>query len=317
MNGKFRSIRLGVIIGILLLTVFITMVKVPDNVVGPTVLPIATIGLDQSFQTAEVHPGALGTVEFTGTVSCVLNSATSAIVSLSATDTWNSATITPSALPFSNDDPGQKTFRVSVKAPLYTSRNIVGKVTVTGQVVMYPTTLYGTVSPSDGVEGRIDIQPFYKFQLSAPKKYQEVGPGQSMVYNIRIKNQGNIRDTFEIDVKNEKELTKDGFVITLSDRRVDVDEIQETEIKLTVNTPVEWNIWKNKVTGIQVSVVSVVSRDETGDDIEQLEFFKVRERGFSTPGFDPILLIIAFVGIAVIVKTRTSKRSTSISRRLK
>jgi hypothetical protein len=306
-KAKLRFLKLGIMIGIMLMGLFLTFIQVPEETEAATVLPIATIGLDQPTQTADVSPGSLGTVEFSGTVSCELNSATTAIVSLMAQDTWGSATVVPSALQFSNTDGGDKVFRVSVKAPLYTSRNTVGQVVITGRVVMYPSSLYGTVQPRDGIVGRIDIEPFYKFQLNAPSKYQEVGPGQQLVYNVHIANQGNIRDTFQIEIENEDKLTEQGFVISLSQRVIDVEELEEKVVKLTVNTPIEWNIWKNKVTGVKVNVFSMLYFEETGTPLNQIEVFKVRERGFSTPGFDPMLMIIAFIGIAIAFKTKIKK----------
>jgi hypothetical protein len=308
LKAKLRALKFGIMIGIMLSLLVLSMIKVPEGAVAPTVLPIATIGLDQPTQTADVSPGSLGTVEFSGTVSCELNSATTAIVSLMAQDTWGSATVVPSALQFSSNDRSDKVFRVSVKAPLYTSRNTVGQVVITGRVVMYPSSLYGTVQPRDGIVGRIDIQPFYKFQLSAPSKYQEVGPGQQLVYNLHIANQGNIRDTFQLEIENEDKLIKDEFVISISQRVVDVEELEERVIKITVNTPIKWNIWKNDVTGVKVSVFSVLYFEESGTPLSQIEVLNVRQRGFSTPGFDPMLLILAFLGIAIGVKTRATRK---------
>ncbi len=309
MRKRLRYMKFGIMMGIMLIGLLITMVSVPDEAeAAPTLTPIATIGLVQSQQTADVSPGSLGIVTFDGTVTCVVNSATTAIVQLEATDTWTSAVVTPSAIEFSNTNAGAKTFQVSVKAPLYTSRNVVGQVVVSGKVIMYPGRLYGTVQPTDGVKARIDIDSFYKFQINAPKKYQEVGPGQQMVYNVHVINQGNIRDTFEIDIENEEQLTKAGFVLTLSQRVIDVEELEEKVIKLTVNTPIEWNVWKNKVTGVKVSVVSTLSLEESGNPLTQIEYFKIRERGASVPGFDPTFLIMSFVGLAIIVRTRTLKR---------
>jgi hypothetical protein len=189
---------------------------------------------------------------------------------------------------------------------------MVGKVTVTGKVVMYPSTLIGTVQPQGGVEGRIDIEPFYKFQLKAIKKYQEVGPGQTLAYTLHITNLGNIRDTFQIQIENEDKLTETGFIVQPSDRQIDIEELEEAKITLSVNTPIEWNVWKNKVTGIKVSVHSVLYLQDTGTPLTQIEVFKVRERGFSTPGFDPIFVILALAGLAVVIRTSANKRKRRI-----
>jgi hypothetical protein len=135
---------------------------IPTEVRSATILPTATIRLNEPSQTAAVGPDDDGLVEFTGTVSVEFNSATTVVVSLNAKDTWNSATVVPSALQFSVEDSGDKIFRVSVQAPLGTDSNVAGKLTVLGKWVMYPTSMTGSCDPANGVEGSIYIEKYHQ-----------------------------------------------------------------------------------------------------------------------------------------------------------
>jgi hypothetical protein len=289
------------------------IILIPPKAQAPTVLPIATLGLNQSYQDANVSPNGTGWVEFTGTVSCVLNDATSAVVELQSTDTWDSSIVTPSSLTFSRETPEDKTFRVSVTAPLYTSRNIVGQVTVTGSVIMQPGDIYGTVQPSDGVTGRINILPYYGFSLHCNESSIDAEPGSEVAYEIMLRNEGNARDTFEISIINEDELIDKGFVISINDRRIELDEAMEHMIDINVIVPKDGNIM-NKKFEIEVEVISATARDEQGVIISKTETLYLDLNGDnsgsndgSSSGFLPgfgLMWIIAGILIVVMVNKR-------------
>jgi hypothetical protein len=223
---------------------------------GPTLLPIATIALLQPAQVADVSPNGTGIVEFDGEVTCECATGTTAIVSLSTTDTWNSATVNPSALQFSSNDPGPKNFTVSVKAPLGTSANSVGYVVVTGRVVMYPSTLVGTVQPRDGVTGRIDIAPFYDFQLIANNKDEYTNLGSMVKYYFDIHNFGNSHDYFSICTSGCEKLINDGFQIIFSSETIDVYELETETVEIEVSIP-KLKSYDDRIVKIGIDVTSM------------------------------------------------------------
>jgi hypothetical protein len=180
---------------------------------------------------------------------------TTAIVSLQASDTWNSVTISPSALSFSSTDPGPKSFWVSVKAPLYTSCNTVGYVVVTGKVVMYPSTLIGTTQPSEGVTGRIDIAPFYQFSLSSYDSSLIAYLGSEVMFDLSIQNAGNSMDTFSLYTIGCERLINDGFQITFSSKLLDIEELGAGEVRINVKIP-NSDYYKNQVVDIEIEVSS-------------------------------------------------------------
>jgi hypothetical protein len=160
-----------VVMWITLIFLLIIFYQIPEGASAAPHYCISTIGLDQPTQTADVSPGSLGTVEFSGTVSVSMNGATTAIVTIIAEDTWGTAKVEPPALQFSNTDSGSKVFRVSVKVPTHTSTSDHGQVRIFGRMVKYPSGEIGTVQPRDGVVGRIDIEPYYDFETYYPSKY--------------------------------------------------------------------------------------------------------------------------------------------------
>lgn len=301
------------------------IIFIPLKVQAPTVLPIVTLGLDQSYQEADVSPNGTGWVEFTGTVSCELNDATRAVVELQSTDTWDSSTITPSALQFSRDSPEDKTFRVSVTAPLGTSRNVVGQVTVTGSVIMYPGGIYGTVQPSEGVTGRIDILPYYGFSLHCNESSIDAEPGSEAVYELIIQNKGNIRDTFSISIINPNDLINEGFEISLSSAISEIEENMKQKIIIEVKVP-QSGTFVNREFEIEVEVISELGSMEdvlppktkklnlkiiSGglDPIDGSGENEGDESGSSfLPGFEPIFLITSILIVILFISHFSKKK---------
>jgi hypothetical protein len=259
-----RISTLIITVWLILLALFLI---IPGNSNAFTVLPIATISLDQSSQTADVSPGSLGLVEFTGTVTCECMTGTTAIVSLSASDTWGSATITPSAIQFSANDKGPKNFSVAVKAPLGTSSNTVGQVVVTGRVVMYPSSLYGTVQPRDGVVGRIDIAPYYKFSTYTNNPEIQCQQGAQTECCFYIDNLGNAEDTFQISTTNDDQLFNSGLQVTVDTPEVMINEQETEDIFVSIITSESAGIYSEY--NLQLEVASFGYEQETGAPLKE------------------------------------------------
>lgn len=322
-------IRRGIILILVLLIMLNLFLSISiQRASGPTILPIATISLLQTSQTADVSPNGTGMVGFDGEVYCECATGTSAIVSLTATDTWNSANISPTALQFTSDDPGPKNFYVTVKAPLYTSSNTYGTVTVTGKVVMYPSTLIGTTQPSGGITGRIDIAPYYRFFLKSDKITNHTTPGSMTQYNLFINNGANSRDTFTICESGCEDLINDGFQILLDYRAIDIEELETRKVEIQVNVP-KSDKYKERIIGIAIEVTSMgcLNTNETsvacqsitfkldtrtrsgggsgndGDDnILGIQKPKESTKGF-LPGFETLSLIFCIVIIILFRKS--------------
>ncbi len=196
--------------------------------------PTVNVALTEQNNTADVGPGDSGVVTFTGIVSVSLNQATRVIVNLSAVDTWNSAIVTPNSLVFTAS--AEKPITVSVYAPLETSFNDNGMVTVTGTWTSYPGEFTGSVNPRSGAVARIDINQFHKFSIENQVLSQEVIPGSEVQFELIINNEGNYIDTFTIDLLNSEELTAKGIDVEITQAVVEIPEKGNETIIISIKT---------------------------------------------------------------------------------
>jgi len=276
--------------------------------VGPTVLATISWNPGQDIQEAEVKPGEHGTVLFTGVVNCDLvagGTFQKVVVDLSATSEqgW-SPTVNPPKITYSPNTDTDVPFSVTVTVPSETSFYITDTIQVSGKGVAFPGIFQDLIDP---VSATIKIKQFYKFSLGCGKSYQEVGPTERLLYNVRIFNLGNARDTYHISIKNLEQLSKKGFTVTLEMDTVEIEAKNEATVGLPVGTPIKFNFWLNEIQSIIIEVKSEQEERNEGLTIPREFPLTVRQRGFSTPGFDPIFVIIAFAGLAVIINIKRTK----------
>ncbi len=298
MSISFKLMRIGILIMVIMS--FFTAIPTLFTQEAEAVqgIPTVSIALTEPSKSADVGPGDTGVVTFTGIVSVTLNQATRVIVSLNAEDTWGSAVVSPNTLLFTAN--GDKGFGVSVRARPRESFNNIGTVTVTGRWAMYPGTLSGPAQPPDGAKGRININQFFKFTLMSPKAFIETSPGSQIVYTLVIQNRGNFMDTFTIDVINYEKLSKKHFEVVLTQSNIEIlENPAEENIRIQVNTPLDWTVYKVEYSSVRVQVTS--DKGITEGIAPQIFTFVVREKGFYIPGFESSLLIFSFIFILIIV----------------
>ena len=263
---------------------------------GP--ISIICIGLDQPTQTADVSPGSYGSVEFSGTVSLELNSATTAIVTLFVQDTWGTAEVKPEALQFSSNDRGTKVFRVSVRVPLGTSASEVGYILVNAYGTLYPSNRKLPDAPSGGVPGRIDIEPYYEFGVNCADKYKNVRAGDEVEFKINIENQGNYVDNYTIRIDNQDELINKGLTVYLDKEYLEIPEKNASSVKLKLRSSEIVNSFN--LNDIQLNVSSNLFSEENGKPLFEPEILRVCVRpgwALSLTEFSAtvILMILIFV----------------------
>jgi hypothetical protein len=292
MHVGFKVLRFGIFLMILFsgITAFTNIFS--QDAAAPQGLPTVSIALTEQYKVANVGPGETGVVTFTGSATVTLNQATRVIVSLSSEDTWGSAVVSPSTLQF--DAPGEKPFGVSVRARPRESFSNIGTVTVTGTWRMYPGTLGGKAEPTAGAVGRIDINQFFKFTLKSPKAFIETSPGSQVAFTVTIQNRGNFVDTFTIDILNEDQLSKKKFSIILTQSDIEILESpQEDNIRVQVNTPLDWTIYKVEYTTVKIQVTS--EKGVLEGVVPKVMRLVVREKGFYIPGFESTIMVFALL----------------------
>jgi hypothetical protein len=308
MNTSFRILKLGIILIMMLGNMLFITVGLPDEAEA-FLPPLAEIRWNegQDVQEAEVKPGEHGTVIFTGVVNCEMvagGTFQKVIVSLQASsDQGWTPVVNPPQITFNPNSDSNLPFSVTVTVPAETSFYTTDTIRVSGRGVAYPGATQDII---DEVTATIKVAQFYKFSLECSKAYQEVGPSERLAFDLRVKNHGNARDTFNIKISNLKELTKDGWTVTLSTDVIEINEKDEGVVQIPVGTPIKFNLWLNEIETVLVEVKSEQEEKNEGFTVPREYPLSVRQRGFSTPGFDPFFLLIGIAGLAVIVKTRNN-----------
>ena len=296
MNTGFKLVRMGIMI-MIVLSCFTALPNLfSEEAEAVQGMPTVNIALTEQSKVANVGPGETGVVTFTGIISVTLNQATRVVVSLIAEDTWGSAVASPSSVLFSAN--GDRPFGVSVRARPRESFTNMGTVVVLGRWTMYPGALSGPANPPQGAVGRVDINQFFKFTLKSPKAFIETSPGSQIVYTLTIQNRGNFMDTFSIDITNYDKLSKKHFEVVLTQSNIEIlENPAEENIRIQVNTPLDWTVYKVEYSSIKVLVTSDKG---VAEGIPPQTFtFVVREKGFYIPGFDSSIMLFSLLFILI------------------
>lgn len=232
------NVRINVILNILILLMISSclLLLTPDisaeteSYTNPAYPEVEVKSINR-YQTANIAPGGFGIVNFNCSVKVSFlqgyyNPASIINVSLKAEDEWNSSTIEPSCIIFT--EPGEKIFRITAKAPHNMSCNDEGVIKFSGDWQMDPAGFFGEVGYPYGNTVKVKIAQFYNFSISSSKTNREAKPGEIVRYNFDIKNEGNGLDTFTIDVVNSAKLYKKGIDLIFTQNNLELD-LNETE----------------------------------------------------------------------------------------
>jgi hypothetical protein len=264
--------------------------------------PVVTIKFleGEEQQIADVRPGEHGTVQFPGTCEARIPAGSNiqdVVVSLTGSTGMNwPVSINPPQIQV--DPGGTATFSITVSVPPETSYYIQDTLTIGGTARAFPGAGAYNVQP---ITGSIRIAQFYKFSLECDKPYKQVNPTEQLAFNLRVWNYGNGRDTFTLYIPQLSKLAGDGWNIQLGTYTVEVDEKSQKTVQVSINTPVKFNHWINDVTTIELEVQSEQQATLEGTAFSKTYPLAVRQRGFSLPGFDPMLIVISFAFVAIFI----------------
>jgi len=278
---------------------FINLGSENAEAVGQPVVTIKFLEGEEE-QIADVRPGEHGTVFFPGTIEARIPAGSNiqdVVVSLQGNTGLNwPVSINPPTIQV--DAGGSATFSVTVSVPPETSYYVQDILTVSGTARSFPGTVSYNVA---AITGSIRIAQFYKFSLECDKPYKQVNPTEQLAFNMRIWNYGNGRDTFTVYIPKLAKLAGDGWNIQLGTYTVEVDEKSQRTVQVTINTPVKFNHWINEVTTIELEVQSEQQATLEGTAYTKIYPLAVRQRGFSLPGFDPLLIIMSFAFVTIFI----------------
>jgi len=160
-------------------------------------------------------------------------------------------------------------------------------------------------------EAQITITPGYipLINVYTKKPTREVVPQTSVNFPIEISNEGNKETIVTGNVVN---VPKD-WVAYLPQSQVIIPSSLEGQdnkktVVLSVTPPYGFG-WHNELRTIGVDFVAQASPPGSYEKTAEYHFqVMIRNRGFSLPGFEPALLLIAFLTISLIMKKRRNQQ---------
>ena len=199
--------------------------------------PSATITLDQSDQEANVGPGEDGIVRFTGQVEVQMvgpgSNVQMIVVTLEADCVW-STSISPTTMSFSAQDSSPRKFEVVVKVPNFTSATLTEEMTVWGTVKTIPGFMMYRIAPANGI---ITIKPYTMISLSSGEPYQQGERGESLGYDLRIKNDGNCPTQVDINISDYEGLQDKGWQINTHSEEITIEEGANETVSIRFEIP--------------------------------------------------------------------------------
>ena len=283
------------------------MVKIPGE--AEAAQAWATIEFEESEQKANVGLGETGIVKFTGKATAGLIGPGENVqmiqLDLTVVCAW-SYSITPSTLFFEPGVNEEKFFEVVVKVPNFWPFTQPGRVEVSGQTRTIPGA--PVVRPISGINGIISIEPFYQLTVSCESPYIEISPGDPLVFSLKVKNDGNSLDEIKIDVDNMGDMAKEGWVVTLGQTSLTLEEKKEQVVKLSIGSPEDWTLYRNRVTRVEVTVTSLTSLTSSSEPETQKYNLFIRDKGIYIPGFEPMFALLALVIVAAAMRMSINKR---------
>jgi hypothetical protein len=134
--------------------------------------------------------------------------------------------------------------------------------------------------------------------------YKEVSPGEIAVFDIELENLGNAETEFLFTVT---EVPKTWTASIVSNTKVDstlAGGSGKKTVTLSVTPPYDFG-YHNEIVEVKISVTGryyagkAAGPQET--EIPEITF-QVRNRGFSTPGFDIVIVLIGLISVIFIMK---------------
>ena len=292
METKFRN--LSAIFMITLLLSSILMLYVPPEAEAQIVPEIDAVVTGGSV-TLDVSPRGTGLGETSVTIS---NSALDATVRVQVTIDVAGFQVSPQFATVTVGPGLDKMIPVAVAATLRAPYRQVGA-TVFAEV----THVNGV--PASGISNAqagffVQSKPYGKVILESDKPFQKVSPGKEYPFKIKVLNNGNAVDTFNLEILNKDKLQDKGFSISLSSTTTqDTDPQSFALITVQIQTPREFG-WKNDYHNLDMRATSDVENQKTEYSLTIWVY------GFGIAGFEPLYSIFA---IALIASFMAKKRN--------
>jgi hypothetical protein len=223
---------------------------------------------------------------------------------------WCTASVVPSkfTIPISlnNIAPANFTLNIGIKenAPAIFDGMVTVKSTIRGIGAIKTGIFYQNITFTPG------YLPFLKIDVSKDT-FELIGPGDTANFDIEIENLGNAKTNVTCNVLDVPEgWTAYIEPTTLIGSRTSDDNPKKT-LQLVVKPPYGFGYHDEREV-IRISITPSYFDNESLKGEEYFLSFIVQSRGFSTPGFESVLVIFAFIGMTFIVKKQRRKKTFNV-----
>jgi hypothetical protein len=266
------------------------IVFTPEEAEGQAI-PQFTLVVNPGLLTLDVAPGG----NPTGQVSCTIANPTLHQETISVMVTGAGITITPQIFIVTLVSGGDITVPIAVAAEPRSARRFIS------------VSVMGNLERQNGVPPVVPYQAYSAFQvtisqyarvvMTVNEPFKKVKPGKETPVNLRIINDGNDRDKFQVTCTNKDKLEKDGFsIVIVPTVTMDIDPQKYTEVKVIIQTPKDF--WVNEYYAIDFEAESKLQ----GVNEKVPMSMTLWVWGMYVPTFDPVFTIMAAAIIAVALK---------------
>lgn len=269
------------------------------RILGPA--PTLAIKLDTASKTASVTATTPDNVTMTGSVVVDHPPGPVEITLAASTDTgwacrlnWTSIIVT---------DLSPHGFSLAVIVPPGTRNSQVGQLTIAALAAM------DGMSTTAQTKGIVWVDPYFCVTAHPDRTGATVGPAESALFRLEMRNTGNAVDSYELEVMDLQALERKGWTARLSCNsipKVQPDERRKFTLELVPRQ--DWTPYKDERVRLDVKVSSL-NADDFQVDVHATISLTVEQKGFFMPsvGLIGLVALLAVIVAAVAVRVRRSR----------
>lgn len=251
--------------------------------------PALSISLSPLVLEATVSESSMGQAEFNGTVTVDKRADQNVTVQLTATadNRWQ-VSLSPSRMVLTSSS--SQNFSVIVRVPQATPA-AAGRLRIEARATGEGYDLHA------GANATVTVRPYIRVMIESDVPYVELAPGGTARFTMKVWNNGNSIDSFNISIDNIQDLKNDGWSVTLNpDNVTGLAPGEPAYVNITAKAPMDWVLWTSEPTMI---VLTAESQDAPG--IHQTFPCYAYVKGFNMRYVAVLCLSIVAIVVVIVV----------------
>jgi hypothetical protein len=250
----------------------------------------------------EVGPGSEGRATIYGNVTCQSNNPEDVYVRLIAKHTHGGCAINPLNFLFENVGSESKQFMIIINIAMLTSSYEKPTVTINGSWSQGAQS--GTLEP---FTIQVKVLPYYRLTVFSIMPLNEITPGESETFKLRLENVGNIDDIYSTEIINLQDLQDYGLTI---------DPLIQVSLVEGGNDTINVNVYTSSDTKMRVYQIHAICTSSGSGGVywgEYIMYLRVRAGPVQIITSPIALIIICIVLIMMIVFYIRRRKMVNIS----